>query len=903
MRKLLAFVFVFVSFYSGWKAQSICGGSSATIVATSTLSNPTYTLNPGNFSPITNTNTNTQYFVVSPGVTTTYTLVAASGTVTNYTPITVTVNAQPNTAITLTQAVCTNSFNAVNLGLTFNPASPPPAYTISWTPLPASVLSPQQFTATNLTPGPYSLTISGPGGCNAVVFFTMNPQPAPALFTVTPFGSTHSITCVTPSVDLSANNNNLTYTWTGAAFTPVNSQSISLNSTHLGTLSVTGQNTVSGCVSTYTFLLAQNIAVPSSSISTTLINITCSQTLAPTLSVTSSPTVNVTHYIYAPQNATFSATSYTTIYYPGGPGTYTHVLVNDANGCFVVKHFTVTTSDNYPIYTVTSPNSFTLGCNSKTIGVISIDGAATTPTAGGPVSYTILSPTSSTTIPFGVPLGTVSVYTNVTVPGIYTVIVRDNTNNCDTRTQISVLQLTMTPDISAIVPLQVLDCNNPKVILTGVSETSNVSYNWGFTGTPGNIVGSTITVNTSTAPTATIINTFTLTITDPVNTCKSTSIIPMYQNTFPPTTSITGGATFISCISPTVVLTNQSKTGIPNGTPFPTNQPVIGYLWEGPSPQVPLQVNTTYTAATVGIYTLTGKDLNNGCVSKANYTITDNKIYPTITPRAFPDTLDCGAASVLLEPNITGVTTGLTYSWTNPPGSLPTGSNTVKNYQVSSPGTFSLVVTNTVNGCKTPTTMKVITGSLTAAFLASEESGYAPLNVIFTNNSSSASGSSSIIASWSFGNGTVSGSVTPSGSFVPGPVSGSVSPSVVYSQPGTYTVALYVTKGACLDTAYKVIKVDIPSALEIPNVFTPNGDGINDIYFLGAKNLTEINMVIYDRWGQVVYELISTTGNIEWDGKNGFGKECAEGTYFYTLKTIGKDGVANDKKGTINLYR
>ncbi|MDO8998115.1 MAG: gliding motility-associated C-terminal domain-containing protein, partial [Bacteroidota bacterium] len=93
------------------------------------------------------------------------------------------------------------------------------------------------------------------------------------------------------------------------------------------------------------------------------------------------------------------------------------------------------------------------------------------------------------------------------------------------------------------------------------------------------------------------------------------------------------------------------------------------------------------------------------------------------------------------------------------------------------------------------------------------------------------------------------------------------------------------------------------SKLEVPNVFTPNGDGSNDVFFLKVANISEINAVIFDRWGNKVYESTSTTGNIAWDGKNMSGKELPVGTYFYIIKGKGKDGTEYDTKGNVSLYR
>src|SRR5690554_7095734 len=70
----------------------------------------------------------------------------------------------------------------------------------------------------------------------------------------------------------------------------------------------------------------------------------------------------------------------------------------------------------------------------------------------------------------------------------------------------------------------------------------------------------------------------------------------------------------------------------------------------------------------------------------------------------------------------------------------------------------------------------------------------------------------------------------------------------------------------------------------MPNVFTPNGDGNNDFFtFVHHKNIEEIDLVIVNRWGNVVYE--SNDVNFSWNGKvMNNGEECSEGVYFYLVK-------------------
>jgi gliding motility-associated-like protein len=77
------------------------------------------------------------------------------------------------------------------------------------------------------------------------------------------------------------------------------------------------------------------------------------------------------------------------------------------------------------------------------------------------------------------------------------------------------------------------------------------------------------------------------------------------------------------------------------------------------------------------------------------------------------------------------------------------------------------------------------------------------------------------------------------------------------------------------------ILVTIGDELTVPNVFTPNGDGVNDVFFVNSKGITEYNITIVNRWGNPVFE--STDVNASWDGTSD-GKKCVDGTYFYILK-------------------
>lgn len=93
-----------------------------------------------------------------------------------------------------------------------------------------------------------------------------------------------------------------------------------------------------------------------------------------------------------------------------------------------------------------------------------------------------------------------------------------------------------------------------------------------------------------------------------------------------------------------------------------------------------------------------------------------------------------------------------------------------------------------------------------------------------------------------------------------------------------------------------------PSRLDaVANVFTPNNDGVNDVFVLSGAGIQDIALVIYDRWGTKVYEFISR--NDHWDGHTTSGIECSSGVYFYFLKASGVDGASYSSNGTVQLLR
>ncbi|MBQ9677973.1 MAG: gliding motility-associated C-terminal domain-containing protein [Prevotella sp.] len=91
------------------------------------------------------------------------------------------------------------------------------------------------------------------------------------------------------------------------------------------------------------------------------------------------------------------------------------------------------------------------------------------------------------------------------------------------------------------------------------------------------------------------------------------------------------------------------------------------------------------------------------------------------------------------------------------------------------------------------------------------------------------------------------------------------------------------------------------SILLMPNAFSPNGDGVNDIYRPKQyQNIVEFKAMIFNRWGQCLYSWTDIEGS--WDGTYK-GKPVKDGVYFVRVKAKGGDGQEFDIKKDVNLLR
>lgn len=311
-----------------------------------------------------------------------------------------------------------------------------------------------------------------------------------------------------------------------------------------------------------------------------------------------------------------------------------------------------------------------------------------------------------------------------------------------------------------------------------------------------------------------------------------------------------------------------------------------------------------------GTYNVTTADINNGAVSFI-LTSTNNEVCPAVsdTSRLFiikkpvinliQDTTICSYQNPLkVTANVSGGSGA--YQWsTSGSGSFvfASGLNSVY-YNMSASdittGSVKLTISSINNGPCGDFSSGInvmIHPSPDAQFTASTFVANIPNDPIqFTNQSSGATS-----YYWNFGDGGFTNLANPLHNYV---------------AVGFYTVSLVaVNQFNCRDTVAKQVKVI--SDIQFPNVFTPNASGgsgggynpadlSNDIFFPYTSGVTEYHLMIFNRWGELIFE--SRDINIGWDGYFN-GKLCQQDAYVWKAEVKFFDGRKFNKVGSVTLLR
>jgi len=222
-------------------------------------------------------------------------------------------------------------------------------------------------------------------------------------------------------------------------------------------------------------------------------------------------------------------------------------------------------------------------------------------------------------------------------------------------------------------------------------------------------------------------------------------------------------------------------------------------------------------------------------------------------------------------------------------GTATTNGDATHSYASSGVYTVTLTVTdlNTCDANKTKTFTKDILVSPNPTSLYDYSPRISQPNEIFQFTNQSSGG---VRYQWDFGDGKV--------------ISTAKRDTVIrhtFNATATYNVCLYTINDAgCVAKYCEPISVEVNPLFDVPNAFTPNGDGVNDRIYVRGFGIAKMTWRIYNRWGAVVYT--SADPYEGWDGKYN-GKIQPQGVYHYTVEIEFSDKKKSTKKGDITLLK
>jgi gliding motility-associated-like protein/uncharacterized repeat protein (TIGR01451 family) len=122
-----------------------------------------------------------------------------------------------------------------------------------------------------------------------------------------------------------------------------------------------------------------------------------------------------------------------------------------------------------------------------------------------------------------------------------------------------------------------------------------------------------------------------------------------------------------------------------------------------------------------------------------------------------------------------------------------------------------------------------------------------------------------------------------------------------YADTGKYVITLIASNAySCLDTTHQTIVIEPDFVFYIPNAFSPNDDGINDTFTGKGIFIKDFEMMIFDRWGNLIF--YSNDINKPWDGRANYGKKIAQrDVYVYMIKVTDIKSIEHSYRGTVTL--
>lgn len=613
------------------------------------------------------------------------------------------------------------------------------------------------------------------------------------------------------------------------------------------------------------------------------------------------------------------------------PGIYNLSVTNLNNGCQASDQVVVAIDTIHPEIGILPANLLTCAVTSVTLQG----------TSNGAYNYQWLNGNNQ-------PLGTGNSIA-VQTPGSYQFVATDMNNGCQSATFVEVDQ-NITPPVADAGGGGTLTCATTSLELNGSLSSANSSYQWMTNG------GFIQSGGTGLTPVVTLPGTYIIHVTDNFNGCDAWDEVTISQDIEIPI-AVAANNGLLTCTNTSVTLLGTSNPGIP-----------LEYEWQYANGQtfVTGSPNTTVTAP--GTYQFYVYNPDNGCDNSATVAVQQDIALP-VAEAGVADDLTCLVTSLALEGSVLSGGGNYSYGWSGPTGGIIANMNT-PNPIVQMPGIYTLLVTNVQNGCTDTDEVEVDLIAPTGieltlqqplchgdpAFLEIEtiEGGAEPYVYSINGGSSFVQNSNFTLLSpgWHLVvvqdangcefaqgvqvedvpvltieleplatiklgesyqiNATVNFPVNQLSSISWAPAESLSCDDCLNPLAAPFRTTDYhlevVNENGCRDDAWLRLIVDERPNIYIPNVFSPNEDGTNEIFHIYAKeNTIKIinSLQIYTRWGELVFEVYDFPPNDPQYGWDGFfrGVPMNSGVFVYWTEVELINGQPIILKGDVTIIR
>jgi hypothetical protein len=549
--------------------------------------------------------------------------------------------------ITNAQDVSCNGGNDGQATANANGGNPP--YSYQWSS------GSTQMTATNLSSGMNTVTITD-NDFNSITAQVTIGEPSPIQLDA---NLIEGIDCDTPggsaTVTASGGVGNFSYSWpSGETGNTANSLLAGLN-----TVTVTDGNQ---CIQTTDVFIPEDVDIPTVTLNSGS-TLTCDVTSI-SVSATSSDCSDC-DYSWSTTNGNITSGAQSATITVDAAGDYTVTATDPENACTTTESITVSQDIVQPGISISSPP--TLTCSTSAVMLDATISDCTNCTL------------SWTTTDGNIVQGADTTSPTVDASGTYTLTIVNPDNGCSNSSNVVISEDITEPAIS-VNPADLLNCNTPFATLSStVDNCSNCILSWATT--DGNITQGADT----TSPTVDAGGTYVLTAVNTDNGCSSAAQIVVQADFSTPTATITGAAN-LTCALTSIDLMSEID-----------DCPDCIINWSSPDASFSSINNGEDISVDMpGTYTLEVTDPANGCSSSTSTSIDQDVLAPLVDAGS-DGILNCNITQLTLSGNVTDCP-DCTYNWTTLNGQIIGGANAL-NAIVNTPGTYTLLATNSVNAC------------------------------------------------------------------------------------------------------------------------------------------------------------------------------------------------------------